>query len=279
MEFKPLSPTNDFVFKKVFAENLTVLADFLQAVLDLPPEEYRGLAVVDPKLSRDYFGDKLGILDVKINTKTGKIIDVEVQVKPQDFIWKRMLFYTAKMVVEQAKSGYDYDSIRRAISILIADFMLVKKNDVYHNRFRLFDENTGACYPDSIEINTLELPKLPEADKTHLGNWLRFFSARTEEDFMSVAETSPAIKEAWGVIKVLSGDEQARAEAEAREKALMDFTSMINEAQRKGRQEGLQEGKTAIARNLLREKMPAEVVAKATGLTLEEIRRLADDLS
>jgi len=56
MEFKPLSPTNDFVFKKVFGENLTVLEDFLQAVLDLPPEEYRGLTVVDPKLSQDFIG-------------------------------------------------------------------------------------------------------------------------------------------------------------------------------------------------------------------------------
>jgi len=96
---------------------------------------------------------------------------------------------------------------------------------------------------------------------------------------MSVAETSPAIKEAWGVIKVLSGDEQARAEAEAREKALMDFTSMINEAQRKGLQEGRQEEKIELARNLLREKSPVDFIAKVTGLTLEEIKQLAEGLS
>ena len=41
MDFKPLSPTNDFVFKKVFGENMTALEDFLKAVLDLPAEEYR----------------------------------------------------------------------------------------------------------------------------------------------------------------------------------------------------------------------------------------------
>ena len=269
MEFKPLSPTNDFVFKKVFGEKMGVLADFLQAVLDLPPEEYLGLSVVDPKLSRNFFGDKLGILDVKINTRTGKIIDVEVQVKPQDFIWKRMLFYTAKMVVAQAKSGYDYDIINRAISILIADFVIVKVNEAYHNRFRLHDKNTGACYPDSIEINFLELPKLPEADETRLGNWLRFFRARTKEDFMSVAETSPAIKEAWGVIQYLSGDERARAEAEAREKARMDLDSMIGEAKRKSIIE--------IARNLLRENSPVDFIAKVTGLTLEQVKRLAED--
>ena len=36
MVLKPLSPTNDFVFKKVFGGNLKVLEDFLKAVLDLP---------------------------------------------------------------------------------------------------------------------------------------------------------------------------------------------------------------------------------------------------
>ncbi len=30
-----LSPTNDFVFKKVFGENTAVLSDFLMSVLDL----------------------------------------------------------------------------------------------------------------------------------------------------------------------------------------------------------------------------------------------------
>jgi predicted transposase/invertase (TIGR01784 family) len=282
MDFKPLSPTNDFVFKKVFGENMTVLADFLKAVLDLPAEEYRGLTVVDPSLDREFAEDKLGILDVKINTSTGKIIAVEVQIKPQRAIWNRMLFYTAKMVVEQVKSGYQYTRISRAISILIADFEMVKENKAYHNRFRLYDENTGARFPDSIEINVLELPKINTADGTRLGDWLRFFRARTEDDFMSVTETNPAIKEAWGVIKVLSGDEQARALAEAREKARLDLDSWLGDARHEGLQEGLQKGrqeeKFELARNFLREKTPVEVVAKATGLPLEEVRRLAADL-
>ena len=46
----------------------------------------------------------------------------------------------------------------------IVDFVMVKENDVYHNRFRLYDEKTGARFPDSIEVNVLELPKVHEAD-------------------------------------------------------------------------------------------------------------------
>jgi predicted transposase/invertase (TIGR01784 family) len=112
---------------------------------------------------------------------------------------------------------------------------------------------------------------------------MRFFSATTEEDFMNAAQTNPAIKEAWGVIKVLSGDERNRALAEAREKARMDLDSFLGDARYEGRQEGLQEGRQAgvigVARNLLRKKMTHEDVVDATGLSLEEVKRLASDLT
>ncbi|MDR1488945.1 MAG: Rpn family recombination-promoting nuclease/putative transposase, partial [Desulfovibrio sp.] len=105
------------------------------------------------------------------------------------------------------------------------------------------------------------------------------------------SQTSPAIEKAWGVIKVLSGDERARALAEAREKARMDLDSWLGDARYEGRQEGLQEGeqkgrqegrqeeKFEVAKNLLRMKMPVDDIVKATGLPLDEVKRLAAKLT
>ena len=303
MERTPLSPTNDFVFKKVFGENTAVLSDFLMSVLDLPAEEYQGVNVVDPHLSRGSMEDKLGILDIKIMTRSRKTIDVEVQVRPQPSIWKRVQYYTSSMYVGQVQSGHNYAQLTKAISILIADFVLVKDNDEYHNCFRLYDERTHARFPDSIEVNTLEIPKVREDDMTHLSDWLKFFAARTEEEFMTVSEKNPAIAQAWGVIKTLSADEEARLLAESREKARRDFEDRydgayqdgiregvlkgkregIQEGKREGiqegKQEGVREGKIAIAQNALREKIPVDVIARLTGLSLAEIERLAGESS
>jgi predicted transposase/invertase (TIGR01784 family) len=160
MDKRPLSPKNDFVFHKIFSENMTALSGFLQAVLDLPLEEYQGLEVVDPYLERDYPEDKLGILDLKIYTRTKKIIDVEIQIRHQPSIWKRLLFYSAKLLVEQVKKGNQYHQITRVITIYIADHVLIKESESYHNRFRLYDKNTGVSYPDSVELNTLEIPRV-----------------------------------------------------------------------------------------------------------------------
>ena len=168
----PLSPKNDLIFKLLFGEQkrLNLLQAFLQAVLDLPAEEYARLVIVDPHLKREFPEDKLGILDVKIHTTTGKVINVEIQVEPQKYIWERILFYAARLTTEQLKSGINYQEIQKAISIIIVDWNLTREDSgYYHNRFRLYDENTGCRFPDLFEINTLELPKLPlEADGTIL---------------------------------------------------------------------------------------------------------------
>ena len=124
---KTLSPKNDFIFHKIFAKNMTVLSSFLQAVLDLPIEEYQGLEVVDPHLERGYLDDKLGILDIKLHTSSRKIIDIEIQVRRQRSIWKRLLFYIAKLLQEQVKKGNNYEQINRVILIYIADHILIKE--------------------------------------------------------------------------------------------------------------------------------------------------------
>jgi predicted transposase/invertase (TIGR01784 family) len=283
MARKPLSPKNDFVFRKIFGENMSVLTDFLKAVLDLPDDEYQGLEVLDPNLRAENIGDKYCILDIKLHTRSKDVIDIEIQIKYQDFIWKRIQFYTAKMLVEQAKSGDRYEGLPQVISILIADFVLIRENDCFHNRFRLYDEKTKVRFPDSMEINVLEIPKVRKADGSQLSNWLRFFAATTEEDFMAVAQTSPAIAEAWGVIRHLSADESARMIAESREKGRMDMEAYRETGRREGllegEQKGLHEGKQEVARNLLRKKLSAADIAEATGLSVEEVGQLASSLT
>ena len=88
---------------------------------------------------------------------------------------------------------------------------------------------------------------------------------------MSVSHTNPAIKEACEMVRHLSGDERNRALAEAREKARMDLDSLLGDAR--------QDGIYSVAKNLLRKKMSCDDVADATGLSIEDVKRLAADLS
>ena len=96
---KPLlSPTNDYVFKRVFGEHLPVLADLLQAVLD-QPVTVEDIRVLNPSFAADKRGDKLSALDVKVATKKYGVIDVEIQIEFYEDLWKRFQYYTARMSI------------------------------------------------------------------------------------------------------------------------------------------------------------------------------------
>ena len=296
MDLKPLSPRYDVIFKNIFGkDHIPVLADFLMAVLDLPADEYQDIRVEDPHLLGRRKGGKLGILDLRVTTKSGNHLSVELQVAPQPSIWKRISFYNARLQTDQMAAGDDYDKINRAISILISYPVLIEGTVEFHNRFSLYDKRTKISYPDSPEIHVLEVQKARSADESPLADWLRFFAAETEEEFHMTAQTRPAIGEAWGIIQYLSADEETRRLAEYEEMARRDEADRqkgaykkgledgeqegLQKGLQKGRLEGRQEGLSSVVKNLLRQKMPDEAIMDATGLSLEEIKRLAADIS
>ena len=246
MKEKILSPKSDFIFKLIFGNdnNKDVLASFLQSILDLPDGEYTHLTIVDPHLQRKTVNDKLGILDVKIHTTTGKVIDVEIQVLsnfPQ--MRERILFYSSKMITEQIQSGDGYEKIKRVICIVITNYPLIRENEAYHNRYFLYDKKTGSQFSDILEINTLELPKLPDiTDDSGLWDWMQFLRTEREEDYTMLAKKNPKIKKAFHALIELSQDEETRMMYESREKARRDEHARMQAAIKEGLERGQTEG-------------------------------------
>jgi len=265
MDKKFLSPKSDLIFKLLFgdARSNEILTAFLKAVLRLPEDDYDEVTIVNPFLLQEYDGDKLGILDVKIKTKSKKIIDIEIQVKPTTEMKERVLFYSSKMITEQVGSGGKFQKIKRVISIIITDYALITESGKYHHRFTLYDYENDVEFTDIIEVNTLELTKIPQAeDGTELWNWLKFLSAEREEDLNMIAEKSPQVKKAVVRLMELSKDEKTRMLYESRQKLEWDYQAR-------------ERAKIAtIAKNLLVMNIPIDSIATATGLTYEEIEDL-----
>jgi predicted transposase/invertase (TIGR01784 family) len=274
-----LPPRNDLVFKRLFGNtrNTSILTHFLQSTLNLPAEDYQEVSIIDPYLGGDLPDDKEGILDVKVKTPSG-IIDIEIQRADQPQMRERIVFYLSRMVTEQIAKGEDYREIKRSICILITDYVQIPENQSYHNRYRLHDAETGSEFTDLLEINTLELSKLPQDDGTELWDWLKFLNATTKEEFTMLAEKNPQVGEAVSCLLELSQDEQTRLLAESREKFRRDMAAIRYGAEERGREEGREEGRKderlSIARKLFDLGIPLEEIVKATELTPEEIRTL-----
>jgi predicted transposase/invertase (TIGR01784 family) len=267
---------SDFVFKLIFGDqrNVDILADFLKSVLDIPDEEYDRITVVDPHIKKESADDKYGILDVKIHTKGGLVVQVEIQVEPIHDMKQRTIYGQSKMITEQMSSGKNWSVIKRVVSIIITDFTLVAESDKYHNQFHQRTAD-GIQFTDLTEINTLELNKLPTStDKTDLWYWMEFIKSKGGENMEMLAERSPQMRKAVGVLKELSADERTRMLFEEREKARRDIASRMGGARREGIQIGRQEREMEIARKLLSRNRPIEEIIEDTGLTRDEIESL-----
>jgi predicted transposase/invertase (TIGR01784 family) len=255
------------------------LTDFLKSVLRIPAEDYDELIIVDPHLLPEYKGDKLGIIDVKLKTKSGKVINVEIQVEPMKQLRERVIFYISKMITEQIGTSEKYGNIKRAISVVITDFPLIQESPEYHHRFVHYDPENNVQFTDITEIHTLEIPKLPNnEDGTPLWVWMKFLDARTEEDLNMIAEKSPQVKKAVVRLMELSADERTRMLYEAREKERLDNYAKMEWKQDEVRAEGKAEGEMAkafvIATNMLKRNRPIDEIVEDTGLTYSEVEGL-----
>ena len=269
---RPLLPVrSDFVFKLIFGDqrNVDILAAFLKSVLDIPDEEYDRLTIVDPYVKKEAKDDKYGILDVKVHTASGAVVHVEIQLKVIPEIKARTIYSQSKLITEQISSGQKFSVIKRVVTIIITDENFVS-GDKYHNQFRYRTED-GMEFTNLSEINTLELSKLPSKDDSSaLWYWMKFIKADDEEVLDMLAQSSPQMRKAVGVLKELSADERTRMLFEKQEMARMDFESRVDGAHAEGRLEGRLE----VARSLLKMNLPIEQIVTATGLAYDDIERL-----
>ncbi|MDR0929363.1 MAG: Rpn family recombination-promoting nuclease/putative transposase [Oscillospiraceae bacterium] len=285
---KILSLGQDWLFKYVFgnANNQDILRDFLMTILRIPREEFKQLTYTNTDLLRTSEDDKLGILDVRVETASGHDIDIEIQFADMEGMRERIVYYASKMLSSRMRSGYEYGSLKKTIVIVIAHFDWFKTEKNYFHRFMLRDEDTGYVFSDIIEVNTLELPKIPDAPEQAgdhgLWNWAALLAARKEEEFDMLAERSPEMGKVVGLLKELSMDEQVQMMYEAREKARRDHEARIRFAEKEGLARGEARGeirgaernKREMALNGLKKGYDINVIMDLTGLSLLDIQAL-----
>jgi len=207
-------------------------------------------------------------------------IDIEVQINNQKNMDKRTLFYWGKLFLEGIKQGEDYIKLAKVITINILDFNYL---DIpkYHSQYHLWEDGEeNYLLTDLIEVHFIELPKFRRFDPKDLkGNplhrWLKFFDKMLpEEELKELVDMDSAIKRAEKKLEYISSDEDALALYRAREDSAHERANLLYTGRMEGIEEGKIAGKIEDAKNMLSENMSLELIAKITGLSIEEIKTL-----
>lgn len=236
-------PTVDFCFAGLM-ENARVRKGFLAAVMRVSPEKIKETVLLPTILRRESGDGKLGILDVRVVMEDGTQVDIEMQMAYFEHWDKRVLFYLSRIYAGQLRKGEPYDKLKKCIHVSILDFVYFPHDTECCRTIHFRDDKTGEIYTDLMEIQILELKKLPKEVKNSedVLVWMKFFSGKTKKEFEDMAKTNEYIGEAYNALLELSADEKRRLEYEAREKALKDYNSQMESAFKRGEEQGERRG-------------------------------------
>ncbi|MDR2156193.1 MAG: Rpn family recombination-promoting nuclease/putative transposase [Clostridiales Family XIII bacterium] len=294
----------DGLFKYIFGRDgasETQLIGLLGAILDVPREEYAGLRIGDPHLLRRHRKAGLGIVDIRVTTRSGMILNVEMQTSGIRGMRERIIYYSDRLYVDQdirLKGGASYAELKKTIGILIADYREID-DGACHHVFTMYDRRHGCELSDRKEVHIVELRKEPEAwDNPALGAWLRFFGAGSREEMEMVAKTDPGIAAAAAAHREYTLAKRLRLMHEARRKARLDWQARIGGAREEGREQGIEQGiergmergmamgmteglakgqmesRREIAGRMKRQNISIGLIASVTDLSAEEIAKL-----
>ena len=218
-----MSPKIDFAFKELMRNDI-VRKGFISAVLDISPESVKSTVLLNTNLPKIHEDEKQGILDVRLTMNDNTEIDIEIQLAYMSAWADRSTFYVSKMLVEQVGINKKYTNIKKCIGINILDFEYMKETERFHTVYHLREDT--------------EHPKLPKTDDgTDLYDWIKFIKAENKEEFKMLSKENEYLKTAYEALEEISADQQKRLEYTARQKALYDYNTLMEESYNRGRTE------------------------------------------
>ena len=279
-----LQPKNDVVFQALFTrgkESITkaMLEDILKIKIDkLELDKSKDLL-------NDNKDDKNGRLDLRAVINGDTECDIEMQLETHDKFIERVLYYWAKMYTANLKVGDSYDKLKKTISIIIVDSEIpsLKELEKAHTKWQIReDENRQIILTSYFECHIIELPKAIREYKKDPQNevlqWMVFLDNPKDEEVAKIMEENKDIKEAKEELDKISRDDVLRRMALKKQLEEMDRKQFAYDAEQRGLKQGKELGEKSerikIAQAMLKEKMELELIAKTTGLTIEEIKEL-----
>ena len=289
MKGKYLSPKADLTFKLVFAEHKDLMMSLLNALLPLAENApITSIEYETPELVPERTGGKNSVVDVRCKDALGRRFLVEMQMNWDSEFKKRVIMNTSKAVMKQVGKAELFTLIQPVFSLnLVNESMPGEALDEFYHDYAILNVDHPERSLDYLRFVFVELPKFQPRnimEKKMAVLWLRFLTEINEDTVEAPAE----LLENEEISKALSIVEKS-AMTDGQLYAYECFWDEVNRTQvltesryNKGRAEGLAEGRAEgrdersleIARNLKGMNLPVSDIAKATGLTADEIEAL-----
>ena len=285
MSGKYLDPKADLTFKLVFGEHPDLVMSLLNALLPLDEDgQITSVEYWPSELVPENPGKKDSVVDVRCTDQRGRQFIVEMQLYWNEFFQQRVLLNASKAVVRQLDKGMNYKLIQPVYCLnLVNDIGFESDLDEFYHDYAIVNVEHSDRIIEGLRFVYVELPKFKPktiAEKKMAVLWLRFLTEinLTTENAPAELLENELTKKALSIVERSAMSE---AQLNTYEKYWMNLTdeegialARYNRGVKDGMAQGEQKKAMSVARNLKLMNLSVADIAKATGLTEEDIDKL-----
>ena len=285
MSGKYLDPKADLTFKLVFGEHPDLVMSLLNALLPLDEDgQITNVEYWPSELVPDNPGKKDSVVDVRCTDQRGRQFIVEMQLYWNEFFQQRVLLNASKAVVRQLDKGMNYKLIQPVYCLnLVNDIGFESDPDEFYHDYAIVNVEHSDRIIEGLRFVYVELPKFKPktiAEKKMAVLWLRFLTEinLTTENAPAELLENELTKKALSIVERSAMSE---AQLNTYEKYWINLTdeegialARYNRGVKDGMAQGEQIKAMSVARNLKLMNLSVADIAKATGLTEEEIEKV-----
>lgn len=284
----------DWALKRLLRDksNFDVLEGFLTTLLQTDIKIHR---LLESEGNKNRDDAKYNRVDLLAEDANGELLLIEVQGEPEFAYFQRMLFGASKLVTEYINGGENYEHVKKIYSINIVYFDLGQGEDVVYigkTEFRGIHNNdvlklspymrqkfkaseVSDLFPEYIILKVNDFNRW---SKVALDQWLYFLAT---SDIPADAD-APGLIQAREKLKLMkmTPEDQVAYDRYMMDRAILRNTMVtardegIEEGFEKGLIEGRSEEKKENARQLKRNGVPLDIIAKSLGLSMDEVNSL-----
>ena len=280
---KYIDPLVDFAFKKIFGSepNKDLLIAFLNEV-------FRGRKHIADLIynKTEHHGDLkdegAAIFDLLCTGDNGEQFIIEIQRGRQGNFKERALFYTSRLISDQAPKGrrseWAYNLTEVYLVALLEDFTLaISPAQQYLHDICLCNRKTGEIFYDKLGYTYIELRNFVKEDtelETDLDKWLYVLKNMSQMDKIPAYMRKPVFEKLFNIAEYTNLTKEEKIMYDSTLKRKWDNKNVLDYALKEGVEKGRHEEALAIALEMKKDGLPLIQISKFTKLSTEEIENL-----
>jgi len=287
----------DWAIKRLLRNkaNFGILEGFLSELLE---DDIKIENILESESNKENAANKLNRVDLLVKDSKGELIIIEVQNDYQADYLLRMLFGTAKLIVDNMDEGMAYHEVKKVISIHIVYFDLGVGDDyIYYgsttfwgkhknDRLQLSKQEQEIFQTDMVskiypQYYIIKVNDFDDIAKDTLDEWINFLKTQEIKD----GTTAKGLKEAKVKLNYMQLNEEDKKDYQRYIENWRDNEGIIVGNYNKGRYEGEankekyaeereKQTKLEMAKKCLKRGMSIPDIAELTGLTEDEIKNI-----